>query len=56
MTEPSDDLLLVQLVGLQLHPPHSLHGAVVLQTLIPSHIHLSCGGLVQFENITFLDI
>lgn len=54
VAEPSDDLLLVQLVSLQLHPPHGLHGVVILQALLPSHHHLSGWSLIQFVDITFL--
>ena len=54
MAEASDDLLLVELVGLQLHSPNGLHGAVVLETLIPGHHHLRGRGLVQLVDVTFL--
>lgn len=36
VTEASDDLLFVQLVSFELHAPHSLHDAVILQALLPS--------------------
>lgn len=55
VAKPSDDLLLVQLICLQLHASHRLHDAVILQTLITSHDHLSGRGLVQLEHITFLE-
>ena len=54
MAEASDDLLLVELVGLQLHAPNGLHGAVILETLLPGHHHLRCRGLVQLVYVTFL--
>lgn len=54
VAEPSDDLLLVQLICLQLHTPDGLHGAVVLQPLITSHDHLRGRTFVQLEKVTFL--
>lgn len=54
VAESSNDLLLIQLICLQLHTPHGLHGAVVLQTLITSHNHLSGRGLIQLVDIAFL--
>lgn len=54
VAKPSDDLLLVQLICLQLHAPHGLHDAVILQSLITSHDHLSGRGLIQPVDITFL--
>lgn len=54
MAESPDDLLFVQLIRLQLHAPHGLHGAVVLQTLFTSHHHLSGRGVVQLVDITLL--
>lgn len=54
VAKPSNDLLLVQLICLQLHAPHRLHDAVILQTLITSHDHLSGRGLIQLVDITFL--
>lgn len=40
VTEPSDDLLLVQLVSFELHTSNGLHGAVILQALLPSKLRL----------------
>lgn len=54
VAESSNDLLLIQLICLQLHTPHGLHGAVVLQTLLTGHDHLSGRGLVQLVGVTFL--
>lgn len=54
VAESSDDLLLVELIRLQFHAPHGLHGAIILQTLITSHHHLCGWGFVQFVDITFL--
>lgn len=55
VAEPSDDLLLIQLICLQLHTPHGLHGAVVLQTLITSHDYLRGRSLIQLMGVTFLE-
>lgn len=54
VAEPSDDLLLVQLICLQLHTPHGLHGSVILQTLLTGHNNLSGWGLIQLVDVTFL--
>lgn len=54
VAESSDDLLLIELICLQFHTPHGLHGAIILQTLIASHNHLCGWGFIQFVDITFL--
>jgi len=54
VAEAPDDLLLVELVGLQLHASDGLHGAVVLQTLLPGHHHLGGRSLVQLVGVGFL--
>lgn len=54
MTEASDDLLLVQLVGFELHAPHRLHDAVILQALIPGQLRLQRGTLLQTVQVAFL--
>lgn len=47
VAEAADDLLLVQLVGLELHAPHRLHEAVVLQALLPGQLGPQRGALLQ---------
>lgn len=54
VAESSDNLLLVELICLQFHTPHGLHGAIILQTLIASHNHLCGWGFIQFVDIAFL--
>lgn len=54
MAEASDDLLLVQLISFQLHAPHRLHDAVVLQALIPGQLRLQRGRLLQAVHVAFL--
>lgn len=54
VAESSDDLLLIELICLQFHTPHGLHGAIILQTLITSHHHLCGWGFIQFVYISFL--
>lgn len=55
VTETSDDLLLIQLIGFKLHTSHGLHGAVVLQTLLTGHNHLSGWSFIQLVDVTFLE-
>lgn len=54
VAEASDDLLLVQLVGFELHAPHRLHDAVILQALIPGQLRLQRGTLLQTVQVAFL--
>lgn len=46
VTEASDDLLLVQLVSFQLHASNGLHGAVVLQALLPGELRRLRGAIL----------
>lgn len=55
VAKSSDDLLLIKLIRLQLHTPHGLHGAVVLQSLFAGHNYLSGWGFIQLMHITFLE-
>ena len=54
MTEASDDFLLVELIGLELHPPHGLHGAIVLEALLTGQHRLHGGALLQTVHVAFL--
>ena len=54
MAETPDDLLLVQLVSLQLHAADGLHGAVVVQALLPGQLRLLWGPLLQTVQVAFL--
>ena len=54
VAEASDDLLFVELVGFELHAPDGLHGAVVLQALLPRQLRLQRRTLLQTVNVTFL--
>lgn len=54
VAEASDDLLLVQLIGFELHAPHGLHGAVILQALLPSELRLHGRPLLQTVQVAFL--
>ena len=54
VAEASDDLLLVQLIGLQLHAPDGLHDAVILQTLLPRQLRLQRRTLLQAVHVAFL--
>lgn len=54
VAEASDDLLLVQLIRLQLHAPHSLHGVVVLQALLPRQLRPQRRALLQTVQVAFL--
>lgn len=40
VAEPSDDLLLVQLICFQLHASHYLHGSIKTQTLVTTQLRL----------------
>lgn len=54
VTEASDDLLFVQLIGFELHAPHGLHDAVILQALIPGQRRLHRRTLLQTVHVAFL--
>ena len=54
VAEAPDDLLLVQLVSLQLHAADGLHGAVVVQALLPGQLRLPRGPLLQTVQVAFL--
>ncbi len=54
VTEASDDLLFVELISFELHAPHSLHDAVILQALLPSQLRLHRRPLLQAVQVTFL--
>ena len=54
VTEASDDFLLVELIGLELHPPDGLHGAVVLEALLAGQHRLHGRALLQTVNVAFL--
>lgn len=54
MTEPPDDLLLVQLVSFQLHASDRLHGAVVMEALLPCQLRLHRRPLLQTVQVAFL--
>lgn len=54
VTEASDDLLLVELVSFELHAPHRLHGAVILQALLPRQLCLHRRALLQAVQVAFL--
>ena len=54
VAEASDDLLLVQLVGLQLHASDALHDAVILQALIPGQLRRLRGAALQTVHVAFL--
>lgn len=47
MTEAPDDLLLVQLICFELHAPHELHDAVVVQPVLAGEDGLRRGTLLQ---------
>lgn len=54
VAEASDDFLLVQLVGLQLHASHRLHETVVLQALLSGQLRLHRRPLLQAVQVAFL--
>ena len=54
MTEASDDLLFVELIGFELHAPHGLHDAVILQALLPGQRRLHRRSLLQAVHVAFL--
>lgn len=56
MTEPTNNLLLVELIGLQFHAPDGLHSPVVLQPLLAGQHSCGWWGLLQTVNIAFLEI
>ena len=54
VTEASDDLLLVELVSFELHASDGLHGAVVLQALLPCQLRLHWRAVLQAVHVAFL--
>lgn len=54
VTEPPDDLLLVQLVGFELHASDGLHGAVILEALLPRKLRLLRGAILETVQVAFL--
>lgn len=56
VTEASDDLLFVELISFELRSPDSLHGAVILQALLPSQLRLQWRTLFQLVQVAFLNV
>lgn len=54
VTKTTNDLLLVQLVCLELHPAHGLHHPVVLEPILPGEHSGDRGALFQPVKVTFL--
>ena len=54
VTEASDDLLFVELISFELHAPDGLHGAVVLQALLPRQLRLHWRAFLQAMHVGFL--
>lgn len=54
VAETSNDLLLVQLIGFELHASHGLHGAVVLKPLLSRKHSLLGWTILQLVQVTFL--
>lgn len=56
VTETTDEFLLIQLVGLQLHAPNYLHGPVVLEGLGSGEHGGGRWALLQPVQVTFLNV
>jgi len=54
VTEASDNLLLVELIGFELHASNCLHCAVVLKPLLSCKCGLQWWALLQLVQVTFL--